>query len=567
MRKLKNILVISLILCLLSFSAASAKFSNFAGIHKSVPFFITMSFDGANKEILNKAVDTLTGLPNFSGICDDIAKKSGALINKEFLNELKNIESFSMSVFVNLENTSSSPNVFMSAAFSDEKTAGAVLENLKKSMQAAYKINYSKELTLTPEDNDGLQVLTPYCGKERADFGTLTPLLTKNSKTIGLFVYQKNNEQKSANCLKLVSSAFKDAKENISSNDNFKECLAKVKADDLMLIFFDGPLYKSGAIETNRSDKSDLVKYMVFSGRLQPDLSKMNFSGLMALKGVKDKNFAKDVETAKKFFSSGKNGITFSEIIPKEAVMFVNFNVNPGKYILNAPAAGRPEVPVEGVNFENDVLEAMDGNIMAAVFEKMSDFFVAFSVKDPKKAAFIFDKVQGIIKNVSPDTAIKTEVIEGVSVVTIAPKTELMSLFNVGDLKMAMGAFSNYFVIAANTEVFKKIILTSKDAANGVYSLAEFKTVNIGSSDAFANVYLNINKLDSLFSTVPNFTVKMSDFKLLSCFDQISASAWLKSDDLVFEAALTTAPLKIIGGMLSLFSDSIQFRDFIEKIK
>lgn len=486
MRNFKLIAAAAAVCLIVTASAALAAIEKIPGVPKSVPFLFSISLTPGHKAAIEKITEGVVKSKEFEKMAEAFKQKNGFEFPAQMITQAKAFTSFSMGVFLNTANLREEPCVLLLGTFDAEKDAAAFVESFKGAMVAGAK-KQSRELSFTESNEGGLKVLTPAMKAKDIDpFKTGEPRLIQSGNAAGLFIFRKKDPAKSGAALKAVAATLKNPADGVLANKNVKAAFDKLAKDATFFFYFDGSLYKQGAVENNRQEMSDLVTSVAAAGKIDDQISRIVTDWAVALGDLKDKEAASNIGFIKTLLSAEKSENHAAAAVPADASAMLSLKLNMGKdFMATTQMTGAKPViaMMSGIAFEEDILSWFTGDLFFAFGGTVSEFFVGLRCKNKEAADKFFTKFRGILKTAQAAFEFKEET-AGQAKVFCAPIANTPPFLK--DLVVTVGHAGDYFAICSSKQAFEKLaaagtkkessLAGSPDAANAIFSPSAFMT-------------------------------------------------------------------------------------------
>ena len=551
-------------------SLALAQISSMPGVPADTPFLIHLSMNADHQAALAGIIDQLKKDKDFESYLADFKKRTGTDFPEKMLEAVKKINSFTLAAFLNIADFKRQPDVLLSAGFADEGAAREFNSLFKEIMVSASKAN-SKEMLFADKNEGGLAMSVPSFkgGDKDSVFANFEPRVIQYKNYGGLFIYQKYDTARTEKILKSVAEAFK-ADKSVFAQKQLKADFDSIAGNSNLFFYFDGSVYKQGAIESGHKAESEYVSSIALASSISGDLSGLSNKWVVNLKDVKDKADAEKSDFIKALVSGEKGGAHISEILPADTAAFfdIKLNVSDKTMKLAKPMidSAKPTVAMMfGLSIEEDLLSWMSGEIFGANIAETPHFYIGLGTKNAENTWKFFDKFEKVLKIAGSPFDFKDDTVSGIKVKT-SPVAGIDKYIK--NFMVTIGCTDKYFIIASSKESFEKILKSASDKQSSLAAGEEFKKTSEWPAGSFLSVYMNFDKFKiSMGDLAANNSPEFSGRVLNKFINTYAMHADCDSKKITGSASIKVMPVKFILDVLEKIGSSAQIREAVESVK
>ncbi|HOT74232.1 MAG TPA: hypothetical protein PK467_00485 [Candidatus Wallbacteria bacterium] len=549
---------------------AAAQIVSMPGVPAGTPFLVHLSMTPAHQAELVKLIDELKKDKDFEKHLSDFKKKTGAEFPDKMLETIKKLKSFTLAAFLNTSNLSQQPDVLLCAEFGDENSAKEFNAIFKEIMVSASKA-HSRDMIFTDKSEGALKTSVPsFKGGDKDNvFKLFEPRVIEYMNYAGLFVYQKYDAAKSDKIFKSVAEAFK-AGTAVFTNKQIKADFDKIAAGANLFFYFDGAIYRQGAIESGHKEESEYVSSIALSAVIGADFSDIKSRWLVNLRDIKDKATQGRSDFIKNLISGESKSAHISEILPADTAAFFSLKLNLGeKFIKFAKPMideAKPTVAMMfGLSIEEDLFSWMNGEIFGANLAGTSEFYIGFGSKNQENAWKFFDKFAKVLKIAGAPFDFKDDNFSGAKVKTSAAAG--MEKF-VKDFLLTVGHTKDHLIIASSKSAFEKIAASAANKQSSLSAGEEFKKMAEWPASSFMSVYMDFDKFKLSVSDLAS--KNSTEFKgqdLNKFLKTYAMHAGCDAKTITGNASIKAVPVKFVLDVLDQISGSSQIKEAVESVK
>ena len=551
-------------------SCAFAQIVSMPGVPADTPFLVQLSMDSAHQAELAKLIDTLKADKEFAGYLAEFKKRTGTEFPEKMLETIKKLKSFTLAAFLNIADFKRQPDVLLGAEFSDEAAAKEFNALFKEIMISASKA-HSKEMIFTDKAEGALKTSIPsFKGGDKENvFKNFEPRVIEHNNFGGLFIYQKYDTARTEKILKSVAQAFKAGK-TVFANKQIKADFDKIGAGANLFFYFDGSVYRQGAIESGHKAESEYVSSIALAASLSPDFAQVASKWVVNLRDIKDKATAEKSDFIKALISTEAKNEHISNILPVDTAAFFDIKLNIGDKAMKLAKpmidAVKPTVAMMfGLSIEDDLLSWMNGEIFGANIAGTSHFYIGLGSKSSENVWKFFDKFEKVLKIAGAPFDFKDDNLAGVKVKTSAAAGAEKFI---KDFMVTIGHSGNYLIIASSKESFEKIVNSINNKQASLASNEEFKKIIEWPASSFMSVYMNFDKFKLAINELASKNSPEFSGRDLNKFIQTYAM-YANSDKktITGNASIKALPVKFVLDALGQLNGSPFVKEAIESVK
>ncbi len=562
--------IIAVFPVLLCAFCAFAQIVSMPGVPADTPFLVRFTMDSSHQAELSKLIDTLKTDKEFAGYLAEFKKRTGVEFPEKMLEAVKKLKSFTLAAFLNIADFKRQPDVLLSAEFADETAAKEFNALFKEIMIGASKA-HSKEMIFTDKAEGALKTSIPsFKGGDKENvFKNFEPRVIEYNNFGGLFIYQKYDTQRTEKILKSVAQAYK-ADKSVFNNKQIKADFDKIGAGANFFFYFDGSVYRQGAIESGHKAESEYVSSIALAAALSPDFTQTTSKWVVNLRDVKDKAAAEKSDFIKALIATDANNEHVSNILPADTAAFFDIKLNISDKVIKVAKpmidAAKPTVAMMfGLSIEEDLFSWMNGEIFGANIAGTSHFYIGLGSKNAENAWKFFDKFEKVLKIAGAPFDFKDDNLAGVKVKTSAAAGAEKFI---KDFMVTIGHSGNYLIIASSKESFEKIVNSSNNKQSSLANDEEFKKVIEWPASSFMSVYMNFDKFKLAINELAAKNSPEFSGRDLNKFIQTYAMyANCDKKTITGNAAIKALPVKFILDMLEQLNGSPFVKEAVESVK
>ncbi|HBC76198.1 MAG: hypothetical protein A2008_07990 [Candidatus Wallbacteria bacterium GWC2_49_35] len=551
-------------------SFAFAQISSMPGVPSDTPFLVHLAMNADHQAALARIIDELKKDKDFESYLADFKKRTGTDFPEKMLEVVKKLNSFTLAAFLNIADFKRPPDVLLSAGFADEGAAKEFNALFKEIMISASKAN-SKEMAFADKTEGGLAVSVPsFKGADKDGvFKSFEPRVIQYKNYGGLFIYQKYDTVRTEKIFKSVAEAF-NAGTAVFSHKQLKADFDRIASGANLFFYFDGSVYKQGAIENGHKAESEYVSSIALASAINGDLSGVSNKWIVNLNDVKDKAEAEKSNFIKALISGEKDGGHISQVLPADTAAFfdIKLNISDKTLKLAKPMidSAKPTVAMMfGLSIEEDLLSWFSGEIFGANIAETPHFYIGLGTKSADSTWKFFEKFEKVLKIAGAPFDFKDDNFSGVKVKTSAVAGIDKYIKN---FLVTLGCTDKYFVIASSKEAFEKIVKSSSDKQSSLSANEEFKKITEWPAGSFLSVYMNFDKFKlSLSDLSANNSPEFSGRVLNKFINTYAMYANCDAKTISGSASIKVMPVKFILDVLEKIGSSAQLREAVESVK